>query len=144
MNAEQLGQFAGALLQLATAVLLACAPFVAAWAAARARDWLVRNHLLEFARVAVLAAEQLKISEKINDKKTWAVRWLTDALRQRGVSLPVGEIEAAIEAAVMEQFNQTPTIKAEKTVDLLGLVAERAKAEVDLAKSLGLLSGEKG
>lgn len=116
MTPEQLKQLMDAIVSLMSAVLLACTPFVAAWAAGQLRDVLARNNLLAFARVAVLAAEQLGATKQIQDKKIYAVQWLTDALTARGLQVPVAEIEAAIEAAVYAELKSAPLLISAETL----------------------------
>jgi hypothetical protein len=112
MTPEQLQQIAQAFINVCVAVLSALTPVLAGIAAWKLRQVLQDKQLLDLARVAVLAAEQLGVTAQIKNKRDFAIRYLTDALQRRGVSVPVAEIEAAIEAAVMREFNQQPTIES--------------------------------
>ena len=58
------------------------------------------------AKIAVLAAEQLNLAGFVEDKKAEAIRIAQQYLAAHGVELDVQVIADAIEAAVMEQFNQ--------------------------------------
>lgn len=60
--------------------------------------------LEEGAQIAVKAAEQGKVAELIEDKKKYAVDWLTKFLAEKGMSVDVALIEGAIEAAVHDVF----------------------------------------
>ena len=62
--------------------------------------------LEEIAQMAVLAAEQSGLAGAIEDKKAYALDLVENALRERGINIDVSEIEAAIEAAVMGEFNR--------------------------------------
>lgn len=105
-------------------ILLAILP-VAAGAAAR---WLWQKGqaelqsmdkeqlavLMWLADLAVKAAEQAKLSGYIDDKKAFALdfceRWLSD----RGISANIDALNAAIEAAVFENFNASTKISKKK------------------------------
>ena len=99
--------------------LLALAPIVAsllaAWVFAKARlAWaeLKADHgdyaywLELVAGMAVKAAEQAKMSDLIVDKREYAFEIIERWLSQKGVTLDVDIIYAAIEAAVLEEFNR--------------------------------------
>lgn len=76
-----------------------------AWAKARAEvgeNWVWA--LEEGAQMAVRAAEQLKIAELIEDKKDYAVGFLQNYLDGLGLKVDLSLVEAAIEAAVIENF----------------------------------------
>lgn len=60
----------------------------------------------EAVRIAVLAAEQAKLGGYIKDKKTFAIGVAERWLESRGFKLDLDILDARIEAAVMEQFNQ--------------------------------------
>jgi hypothetical protein len=62
--------------------------------------------LEEAAKVAVQAAEGLKLAELIDDKKTYALQVAEDWLLARNIKVDLHLIEAAIESAVYEQFNK--------------------------------------
>jgi hypothetical protein len=70
-------------------------------------------YLIEsIAGVAVKAAEQAKLSGFIQDKKTYAMEFVEDWLKARGVKLDLKLIDSAIEAAVLEEFNRDKSVKA--------------------------------
>jgi hypothetical protein len=71
--------------------------------------------LLEFARQAVLAAEQLGLTAQIDDKKGYAFDLVDKFLAEKGISLTSDQIEAAIEAAVLAEVNQ-PTVEVKTDV----------------------------
>lgn len=56
-------------------------------------------------RIVVKAAEQLKDSKEIADKKKYAIGLLDEWLKARGVTLPLAELSAKIEAVVWSEFN---------------------------------------
>jgi len=91
------------------------ASMAAAWLFAKAKEaWAKLKaakpeeiELLEkIARMAVLAAEQSGLSGAIQDKKAYALDLVENALLERGIKVNIHEIEAAIEAAVMNEFNR--------------------------------------
>lgn len=106
--------------ELAQSVLLAVAPIIAsalaayligmakgAWAKAKQTvgdEWAWA--LDEGAKIAVRAAEQLKLAEIIEDKKDYAVATLQAYLDERGLKIDLAVLEAAIEAAVLSEFNR--------------------------------------
>jgi hypothetical protein len=59
----------------------------------------------EFAKRAVLAAEQIMGSKAGQEKKAWALGLIDAWLKRQGVNVPVAEIEAAVEAAVYSELN---------------------------------------
>lgn len=77
-----------------------------AWADVRDRagDW--GWALEEGARMAVRAAEQMQLAEMIADKKQYALATVDEYLRARGFTIDIAIIEAAVEAAVLREFNQ--------------------------------------
>ncbi len=60
----------------------------------------------EGARIAVRAAEQLGLAGLIRDKKEYAMNFVRDFLASRGMNVDLNTISAAIEAAVLEEFNK--------------------------------------
>lgn len=65
-----------------------------------------KSFLLDSAvNYAVWAAEQLKLSGQIQDKKQFAIQFVQSYLAKRGVFLDVSEIAVAIEAAVYTELN---------------------------------------
>lgn len=69
-------------------------------------------YLIEsIAGVAVKAAEQAKLSGFIQDKKTYAMEFVEDWLKARGVKLDLKLIDSTIEAAVLEEFNREKNLK---------------------------------
>ena len=56
--------------------------------------------------MAVRAAEQLGLKDKVLVKKDWAVTKAQEILDARGIKVDVAIIEAAIEAAVLQEFNK--------------------------------------
>lgn len=103
----------------AEGVLLAIAPVLAsmvaawliaqvktAWAKAReaAGEWVWV--LDAIADKAVQAAEQANMAGLIQDKKAYALDLAQQFLSEQGYKIDVSLIDAAIEAAVLEQFNK--------------------------------------
>jgi len=106
-----LSMFAESFLNVALPIL---ASMAAAWLFAKVREaWgkLKEKHfdeivfLEEIAQMAVLAAEQSGLSGAIQNKKAYALDLVENALLERGIKINIHEIEAAIEAAVMAEFN---------------------------------------
>lgn len=105
-----------AVVSVCAQILIVCAPIVAAFAArwllAQARLMAARlsqEQLRDLETVAVMAvkgAEQLKLADRISDKKNYATQVVEAYLRERGVKLNVTAIEAAIESAVWDEFNR--------------------------------------
>ncbi len=88
---------------------------IAAWLIAKVKlawqEWKVAHtataDILEsIAKVAVLAAEQSAASGFIEDKKAYALEVVENYLTKLGLKIDVGSIQAAIEAAVMSEFNK--------------------------------------
>jgi hypothetical protein len=121
MNVQDL-QFVSALGQ---AILMAVLPVLATvltrWLISRAKvevqklDANTLGTLVYLASIAVNAAEQAKMSGWIGDKKKYAVDFCQNWLSSRGFSVNIPEIEAAIEAAVYEEFNK-PSIEEAKSL----------------------------
>lgn len=99
--------------------LIACAtafaPLAVAWIIGRVRlvwgqlkaERTAEAYVLEeLAGMAVKAAEQAKVAELIDDKKTYALSVMESWLEQRGYSINLHAISAAIEAAVYEEFTK--------------------------------------
>ena len=57
------------------------------------------------ARIAVQAAEQLAMTGDIQEKKRYAIDRVKLLLEGQGITMDIESISAAIEAAVLEQFN---------------------------------------
>jgi len=100
-------------------VLLAFAPLLAslavAWLLTKVRQaWMEFKSLHggeawileEIALVAVKAAEQANLSGQIEDKKDYAVAVAMEWLKARGLKIDLSVIDAAIEAAVFDEFNK--------------------------------------
>ena len=109
----------GFLFQLAQGVLLillpALATMIAGWVLAKAKiAWLNfkeaqsgwASTLESIATLAVKAAEQLNVAELIEDKKSYAVQVAQLWLNDKGLKIDLAVIEAAIEAAVFDEFNK--------------------------------------
>lgn len=96
--------FAPVLASLVVAWVLAKAK--AAWADFKAKQAGYASIIEQIARVAVLAAEQLNIAGLIKDKKEYAIATATAWLEAQGFKIDLAAIEAAIEAAVFEEFTQ--------------------------------------
>ena len=62
--------------------------------------------LQEAARIAVLAAEQMNLAGQLDEKLDFAVGIAQSFLNEHGVELELDLIIAAIEAAVMDEFNR--------------------------------------
>lgn len=60
----------------------------------------------EAASMAVRAAEQLGLKDKAFEKKEWAVAKAQEILDARGIKVDLSILDAAIEAAVLSQFNK--------------------------------------
>jgi hypothetical protein len=99
--------------------LIACAtafaPLAVAWIIGRVRlTWAsIRSEhvaeayvLEELAAMAVKAAEQAKVAQLIEDKKAYALSVMESWLEQRGYSINLHAISAAIEAAVYDEFTK--------------------------------------
>lgn len=112
-------EFSQVLSSFLEAFLIACAtafaPLAVAWIIGRVRlTWAsIRSEhvaeayvLEELAAMAVKAAEQAKIANLIKDKKSYALSVMESWLEQRGYSINLHAISAAIEAAVYEEFNK--------------------------------------
>ena len=82
------------------------------WAEAKAWNPEITTLLEQAATFAVLAAEQAGAAELIESKKAYAFDIAERWLELRGVHIDLDLIDAAIEAAVYEQFNAGKTYKA--------------------------------
>ena len=71
----------------------------------------ITSLLEEAAKFAVMAAEQAGAAKLISDKKVYAMDVAEKWLEQHGVHLDFELIDAAIEAAVYEQFNSDKSVK---------------------------------
>ena len=81
------------------------------WAKAQSWNPDTTDLLEEAAKVAVTAAEQAGAAYLINDKKVYAMDIAERWLEQHGIMLDIELIDAAIEAAVYEQFNTDKSVK---------------------------------
>ncbi len=77
----------------------------------KVKTWKYSWVLTEFATIAVRAAEQMELAKKITDKKEYAVQVVTEMLKEANVKIDLVSISAAVEAAVMEEFNKAKVIK---------------------------------
>jgi hypothetical protein len=77
-----------------------------AWLDFKAKRAGSASVLEEVAKLAVLAAEQANIAGMIEDKKEYALDIAEKRLSEYGLKVDLDMISAAIEAAVMEQFNK--------------------------------------
>jgi len=79
----------------------------------KAKSWnLDATYLLEeAAKVAVTAAEQAGAAELIEDKKSYAMDIAERWLAEHGIHLDIELIDAAVEAAVYQQFNSDKSVK---------------------------------
>jgi len=94
----------------ATAFLINLAKRVRAEAEqAAGEEWLWL--LDEGARIAVRAAEQLGLAGLIRDKKEYAMNFVRNFLASHGIDVDLDIISAAIEAAVLEEFNKAKLAK---------------------------------
>ncbi len=114
---ESLTKFALLVLQ---AVLLAALPFLAReafkWLRAKALEaekrlesaghYEVVDLLRTFASLAVRAAEQIYGGKNGAEKRAYAIKIVSDFLEARGIYVDEKAIVAAIEAAVLDEFNQ--------------------------------------
>ena len=75
------------------------------WIQAKEYAPQITDLLEEAAKLAVRAAEQAGIAELIEDKKQYAIQIVELWLEARGVTVDIDLIDAAIEAAVLLQFN---------------------------------------
>ena len=105
-----------------TAFLLAQAKFL--WAKARAWNPSVTALIEEAAIFAVRAAEQAGAGELIEDKKLYALDIAERWLAERSLYIDITLLEAAIEKAVLEQFN--PELLAPASLETAPMVDELA------------------
>ena len=103
-------------------ILMALLPILAGAGA----NWLIKHGKLLAARVdahqwalalqvvnmVVVAAEQAKLAGLITDKKKYALELGTKYLASRGITLDLAELDAMIEAAVMDEFNRSKELAA--------------------------------
>lgn len=106
--------------EFAQSLLLAFAPIIAAlvagwlavtikriWAQIKQDRPELAYTLESIARIAVQAAEQAGASGYIEDKKTYAIEFVQNYLDAQGWGvIDVSVIEAAVEAAVYNEFNK--------------------------------------
>jgi len=114
MNTQDL-QFVSALGQaILMAILPVLATIIMRWVLSRVNievqrmDANVLNTLVYLAGIAVNAAEQAKAAGWIEDKKIYAIGFCEKWLSSRGMNVDLDAIEAAVEAAVYEEFNKSP------------------------------------
>ena len=69
-------------------------------------DATVMWAIQEAVTAAVLAAEQMQLSDKIEDKKQFAINRATAWLKEKGIEFDLKTLDTLIEAAVMKEFNQ--------------------------------------
>jgi hypothetical protein len=126
MPAIDLPQVFQAIAQLAFAVLVAIVPVLIRLYGPTFKSWLEakeaeiragmtdqQRYLVdEGIRLAVTAAEQLKLSEAIKDKKEWAVDFAAAWLKTRGIELDLQELDGLIEAEVWRIFGEENKAKA--------------------------------
>ena len=105
---EQWAQLTTALTGVLIAVLTAAIGFVGR----AANGWLNANKndanvqfLLRLATIGVQAAEQLYASESGDQKKAYAIEFITNELKSRNIPVDVTAIETAVESAVLAEFN---------------------------------------
>ena len=83
---------------------------VSAWQSAQVNRPELAAVLTEAARLAVLAAEQngltAKLKDQLYDKKTEAIRYVESYLAAQGIKLNLAVFDAAIDAAVFQEFNR--------------------------------------
>jgi hypothetical protein len=101
--------------QLLQALILATVPVLAGAATRffverarleKAKLGAEQQYALEmFVKIAVYAAEQLHLSNRIDSKFDYAVVQVQAWCERHGVNLDIGEIRAHIEAAVLTEFN---------------------------------------
>jgi len=105
-----------ALEMLLDAILPVVAAFAVAWL--RAQYEQARNNLSDSnrwkldnaVRVAVYAAEQLKLSGVIDNKLDYAAQFVQSYVDRAGLTISVEERRALIEAAVLENFPKLPQL----------------------------------
>lgn len=101
--------------QVVQAVLLAALPILAAavtrWVIGEIErqkttlDADVLRNLEWIAQIAVHAAEQLNAAGYIADKKVYAMKVGEQWLKDRKISINIGVLESAVEAAILKEFN---------------------------------------
>lgn len=106
--------------QLLQSLVLATVPVLggmaAKWFSAkvsveRAKLTNEQNYIVDaLIRTAIFAAEQLKVSEQIDNKFDYAFSMVDNWLTARGISLGFDEIRARIEAEVKQSFPNPPTL----------------------------------
>ncbi len=73
--------------------------------------------LQKVAEMAVYAAEQAKLRNLVEDKKTWALEWAETFIQKNyGLALDLEDISQAIEAEV-RKMNASPEVKILKTAE---------------------------
>lgn len=76
------------------------------WAEAKAAYPQATDQLEWAASIAVKAAEQAGGIELAEEKKAYAVQFVEDWLASQGLTIDVGLIDAAVEAAVFSEFKK--------------------------------------
>lgn len=99
-------------------LFLAVATAVIGFVGLAARNFINANKnnknfgfLTDLAEVAVQAAEQLYGRQNGDDKKAYAESVVQAALEKQGIKVDVPALEAAIEAAVMREFNYPAAVE---------------------------------
>jgi hypothetical protein len=131
MPAIDLPQLFQAIAQLAFAVLVAIVPVLIRLYGPAFKAWLeakeaeIRSNMTdnqrylvdEGLRLAVEAAEQLKLGDAALNKKEWAVDFAAAWLKTRGITLDLQELDGLIEAEVWRIFGEENKAKAQKAID---------------------------
>ncbi len=89
-------------------VALLFAWFKKTWAEFKVKKEELAGTLEFIAKMAVQAAEQLKLAGMIEDKKDYAMKVATQWLADQKIPMDVGLISDAIEAAVFSELNKPP------------------------------------
>ena len=76
----------------------------------KVKTWKYSWVLTEFATIAVRAAEQMKLAEEITNKKEYAINVVTEMLEGAHIKIDLVSISAAVEAAVLEEFNKAKVV----------------------------------
>lgn len=101
---------------LLVGLLPVLAAFIVRWVKAKAEFELARlqtekrevYYALTFVvRLAVNAAEQANLAGLIKDKKAYAISVAEKYLAEMGITIDLDVIDAAVEAAVLEEFNKS-------------------------------------
>lgn len=71
------------------------------------QEWIIRQAI----ESAVLAAEQVKLTDTMIEKKEYALGIANSWLESKGIRLDLSILDARIEAAVYDEFNRTKVAK---------------------------------